>query len=77
MYRMMDTAYNGNRHLFSILNVSAGYERKISKTLHIQAEPYLNLPLSGVGEGKVKLHSAGLRAGINYTPVKKNKIILK
>jgi hypothetical protein len=77
MYRMLDTTYNGNKHLFSVLNVSAGYEMKISKTLHIQAEPYINFPLSGVGEGKVKLYSTGLRAGIKYTPVKKNKIILK
>jgi hypothetical protein len=77
MYRMMDTTYNGNKHLFSVLNVSAGYEHRIFKTLHIQAEPYMNIPLSGIGEGKVKLYSAGLRAGIKYTPVKKNKYILK
>jgi hypothetical protein len=77
VYGMMETTYNGNKHLFSLLNVSAGYERKISRTLHIQAEPYINLPLSGIGEGKVKLYSAGLRAGIKYTPVKKNKIITR
>jgi hypothetical protein len=60
-----------NRHFFSVMTLSAGYEQKIGKRLSISAEPYLKLPLSGVGEGKVKLNSAGVLFSLNYSPFKK------
>jgi hypothetical protein len=57
---------NENRHLFSILNLSFGYERSLSNHWSLQAEPYLKLPLAGVGAGKVKLTSAGVFLGMKY-----------
>ena len=67
---------NQNKHLFSVLGISAGYQRKLSKSLSIIAEPYLKLPLSGVGYGKVRLNSAGLLFSMAVKPFavsKKNK----
>ncbi len=67
---------NENQHLFSVLGISAGYQRNLSKSLSIIAEPYLKLPMSGVGYGKVKLNSAGLLFSIAVKPFtvsKKNK----
>ena len=57
---------NENRHLFSILNLSVGYERRLGRHWSAQAEPYLKLPLAGVGAGRVRLTSAGVFFGLKY-----------
>ena len=57
---------NANRHLFSVLNLSAGYEYGLSTRWRLQAEPYVKVPLAGVGAGKVKLLSAGVFFGLKY-----------
>lgn len=60
---------NENKHLFSILNISGGYRRNISRSVFVAAEPYLQLPLnSGVGAGKVKMNSAGVLFTIGVKP---------
>lgn len=61
------TISNENKHLFSVLNLSGGYQYRVSNRLSIMAEPYFKLPVSGVGFGKVKLNSAGvlLTAAVN------------
>jgi len=51
---------NKNQHYFSVLDLSAGYNYLFSKRASLLAEPYLKMPLSGVGAGKVKLNSAGI-----------------
>ncbi|TAL44195.1 MAG: hypothetical protein EPN92_09125, partial [Chitinophagaceae bacterium] len=43
------THNNENKHYFSILNLSGGYTRKISHAVSFTAEPYLQLPLTGIG----------------------------
>ena len=53
-------------HWLSILNVSAGFEKKLSKRLSIQGEPYLKIPLAGVGYGNLKLNSYGVYFSIRY-----------
>jgi hypothetical protein len=72
-YHHMSYTYKHNTGLFSVLNFSAGFERKISDVFYLQAEPYLKLPLSGVGQGSVKLYSAGLQLGFKYQPFHKKK----
>jgi len=64
-------SYTGNKHLFSTLSISAGVEKKISGVLSLQLEPSVSLPLSGVGDGKVKLFSTAMMLGIKYLPFKK------
>lgn len=51
---------NVNKHFFSGLTLSGGYQRNISKHISFTVEPYIKLPLSGVGYGKVKLNSGGV-----------------
>lgn len=51
---------NKNQHYFSVLDLSAGYEYSFSKRTSLLAEPYLKMPLSGIGAGKVKLNSGGV-----------------
>ena len=51
---------NENQNWFSILNLSAGYTRQINKMISISAEPYVRIPLDGIGVGKVHLYSGGI-----------------
>jgi hypothetical protein len=68
MARDKEYSYTGNQHLFSNLVLSAGIERILSANLSLQAEPYISIPLKGVGDGMVKLYSAGLLVGLKYKP---------
>jgi hypothetical protein len=65
------TISNENQHYFSSLKLSAGYEKKLSSKISLTAEPYLNLPLTGIGYGKVKLYSAGILFSLNVKPFSK------
>jgi hypothetical protein len=62
---------NKNRHYFSSFRLSAGYEKELGKNISLIAEPYINLPLSGVGYGKVKLNSAGILFSLSVKPFSK------
>lgn len=68
-----DWTYKGNNHFLSVAGISIGYERKVSRFVSLLAEPYIRMPLSGVGEGKVKLHSTGLLLGLKYNLPQSNK----
>ncbi|HSU28805.1 MAG TPA: hypothetical protein VLJ68_10510 [Chitinophagaceae bacterium] len=61
-----------NQHFFSTLTLSGGYQRSLNKTLSVSIEPYLKLPLTGIGYGKVKLSSAGVLFSLDYKPFRKN-----
>ncbi len=62
--------YTGNKHLFSNMQFSLGVEKKISKKVAIQIEPAVSIPLTGVGEGSVRLFSTSLQLGLKYHPFK-------
>lgn len=77
-YYNYDYTYNGMRrqqgwdrdststYLFSILNLSAGFERALNKRFSIQAEPYFKFPLKGLGYGKLDLNSYGIYFSLKY-----------
>lgn len=62
------STYNQNRHIFSQLNLSAGYQLPVGKRFTVIAEPYLKLPMGGVGIGKVRLNSTGIIFTITANP---------
>ena len=64
---------NENKHYFSVLTLSGGYNYQLSKRVSLQAEPYLKLPLSGVGLGKIKLNSSGVLFTVTVKPFAKGK----
>ena len=65
---------NQNKHFFSVLDLSAGYQYLLNKQFSLTAQPYVDLPLTGIGAGKVKLNSAGILFTIKVKPfLKKNK----
>ncbi|UOQ53199.1 hypothetical protein [Hymenobacter cellulosivorans] len=57
---------NGSNHWLSVVNLSAGYERDFGQRWSGQAEPFVKVPLGGVGFGKVKLSSAGVFFSLKY-----------
>lgn len=62
------TFRNRNEHLFSVVGLSGGYQRRISDRITLIAEPYLRMPVSGVGYGRVKLNSAGVLFSVTIQP---------
>lgn len=58
------TYHIASKNFFAVANLAAGYQKNISNTLNLRLEPYLKIPLSGVGTGKLPLTSAGLTIGI-------------
>jgi hypothetical protein len=66
------TTKNENKHFFSVLTLSGGYQHHLSKNISLTIEPYIKLPLSGVGYGKVKLNSGGMLFSIGAKPFNNN-----
>ncbi|HEY0679488.1 MAG TPA: porin family protein [Chitinophagaceae bacterium] len=72
--------YNGNpttrsrsyptdsKYWFSVVNISVGYEKQVSRTLSVQAEPFFKQPLKGVGFGSMKLNTTGIYFSLKYKP---------
>jgi len=54
---------------FKILNLSVGFEKSISRSFSVQAEPYARIPLSGVGYGKMDISTYGILVGVKYRPL--------
>lgn len=64
-------SYEGNSHFLSSIQFSIGLEKKLSQKFSLLFTPFISIPISGVGNGKVKLHSTSLQAGIKYFPFQK------
>jgi hypothetical protein len=58
------TYNNPSQNWFSIINFTAGYEHTIGKVGNLRLEPYLRIPLSGMGTGSLPIFSSGLNVGI-------------
>jgi hypothetical protein len=58
-------------YLFSVLNLSAGFETYMGNNFSFQFEPYVKLPVKGVGYGKVNMTSYGINFSLKYAPVLK------
>lgn len=75
-----DSSYTKNyNYVFSVLNLSAGYERMIGKNFSLQVEPFLKLPLKGLGYGNMRMNSYGIFFSLKYKPDfgSKNSVIKK
>jgi hypothetical protein len=60
-----------SRFLFSLANVSAGYERDVLPNVAIGIEPYVKIPLTGIGWSDIKLLSMGASVTLRYSIRKK------
>lgn len=53
-----------SQYPFSIINLSAGFEQHLGRIGNLRIEPYVHIPLTGVGTGKLRITSAGVNIGI-------------
>jgi hypothetical protein len=67
------TYKNENENYFSVLTLSGGYQYKLNNRFSFLAEPFLKIPIKGIGAGKVKLNSAGLLVTAAIKPFAKRK----
>ncbi|HWB92770.1 MAG TPA: outer membrane beta-barrel protein [Puia sp.] len=56
--------HKSSQYPFSIINLSAGFEQRLGKVGSLRIEPYMRLPLGGLGTGKLPIMSAGVNIGI-------------
>lgn len=68
------TVDNENKHFFSVLTLSGGYQRNLGNKFLLMAEPFVKIPMGGVGFGNVKLNSAGLMLTVGYKPFERAKV---
>ncbi len=66
--RIRNRSWSGKtgRYSFSTLNLSVGYERPIGRRLAWQVEPFVKMPLKGVGQFKINLLSTGAFLSLRY-----------
>ena len=57
---------NDNQHFLGILNLSVGYRKRLSPILSLQAEPFIKIPIQGIGAGDLDLYTSGLRFILKY-----------
>ncbi|RYG11401.1 MAG: hypothetical protein EOO07_20660, partial [Chitinophagaceae bacterium] len=63
---------NANQHYLSVLDLSATYSIKLeNKKFALGIQPYVKIPLRGIGEGSVPLKSSGISLKLNYELIKK------
>ena len=58
---MYSTYRNRGSYFAGSFDISIGYEKDIGNTATLRIEPYLQLPLKGVGVGELQLKTAGAR----------------
>jgi Outer membrane protein beta-barrel domain len=54
-------------YFLSVAQLSGGYEFSISGKTKIQIEPYIKIPLQGIGQGSMPISSAGIYFGITHS----------
>jgi hypothetical protein len=64
---------NQNQHLLGVANLSFMVERKISPHLSIGVQPFMKVPLTGIGLGEANLKSSGMSFSINMSLFRERK----
>ncbi len=63
-YPSVHKSFDAPSNIFSIIQLSAGYEYAIGQKIRIRIEPYFKIPLAGVGTGSMPISSSGIYFGI-------------
>ena len=58
---------NQNQHLFGVANLSVSVERKINSSLSIGVQPFVKLPLTGIGNYDIRLNSTGVSVFMSFS----------
>ncbi len=57
---------NQNQHFLGVLNLDATYKRRLNSKFSLDVQPYLKIPLTGIGYSQVKLQTAGVALGLSW-----------
>ena len=63
-YKVAKSYHNSGQNWLSILQFGVGYEKEIGKLGRLRIEPYLKIPLNGMGIGNLPVTSTGIYIGI-------------
>jgi hypothetical protein len=66
VYNYSTSVSNKNNEWFKLLNLTLQAQYQLLPRWQIQVEPFLKVPLAGVGEGKILLSSMGIFVGLKY-----------
>lgn len=55
---------NSSTDVFAVANVGIGYNHRVGKSILISIEPYIKMPLKGVGIGNLPIMSTGMHIGV-------------
>ena len=61
---------NTSKYFAAAVHLSAGYQRKIGKSVNLRIEPYLQIPLRGLGVGSLPILSTGIHMGITIPVIR-------
>src|SRR5690606_16767157 len=56
---------NENQHFMGVANAGIVFERELNSKMSIGLQPFIKIPLTGIGHGKVKLISTGAAVRLN------------
>jgi len=59
---------NRNKHLLGIANISVSIERKVSDRVSVGIQPFIKLPLTGIGYYDYNLRSRGVALSLSIKP---------
>lgn len=66
-YEYSRSVRNENNEWFKVANISVGVSRKLSERFFLEAEPFVKLPVSGIGDGKLNVNTLGLFLKLRYS----------
>jgi hypothetical protein len=55
-----------NKYFFGVLNLQATYQRQINSKVGVSIQPYMKVPLTGIGASQVKLQTEGVALGLSW-----------
>ncbi|MDE3142926.1 MAG: hypothetical protein KGL19_02145, partial [Bacteroidota bacterium] len=64
IYQRYKTYNTASDFWFSMMNLSIGYNRKLGKIGDLRIEPFIKIPLKGVGIGALPITSTGINIGL-------------
>lgn len=56
-----------NQHIFGVADFSISFEKKVSDKINVGIKPFLKMPLTGIGYGRVDLESKGIALMVGVT----------
>jgi len=64
---MVSNYDNASKYFAAAAALSVGYQHKVGQRLQLRLQPYLKIPIRGIGVGTVPVQSMGAHIGVTYT----------